>query len=133
VTRGKLTDSSLIRTDSFNILAREFLVEELDSSQFEKNYKEESFFDKTTNSLTFTYSTRQANLSLQRVDVLATPSTLNDKVKSIYMERVVTRHDSLVVSKMYWLSGRSFQIISNLQMPGKAPSVQQLKVVWAGE
>src|SRR5271165_7127740 len=43
------TDSGIITTAVFNQIAAEFLLPDLDSSRFEKNFEENSFIDRTTN------------------------------------------------------------------------------------
>jgi hypothetical protein len=129
IRNGK-TDSVFIKTDEFDQLAQEFLPTELKDSIFEKNFTETSFLDQTTQLLTFTYSTKNSTIQLQRVDVLATPSNGFDKVKSVYMEKNFIRKDTSVTMKMYWRAKKSFQIISILQPTNQQPVTKQLKVVW---
>lgn len=129
-TRDNRADSAFIQPGEFNRLSEEFLAPELETALFSKNFTENSFMDKTTGYLSFTYSTRNKALSLQRVDVLAAPGTSADKIKSIYLEKVFPAGDTTVVKKMFWQTGRSFQIFTSLRLPGKAPLENQLKVVW---
>lgn len=129
IQNGK-TDSIFIKTDEFNQLAQEFLPAELKDSIFEKNFTETSFLDQTTQLLTFTYSTKNTTIQLQRVDVLATPSNGFDKVKSIYMEKNFIRKDTSITMKMYWRAKKSFQIISILQPTNQQSVTKQVKVVW---
>jgi hypothetical protein len=130
ITRDNRADSSFIQAEEFNQLAKEFLCPELAADIFSKNFSENSFMDKTTGYLTFTYSTRNKALPLQRVDVLAAPGPTTDKIKSIYLERTTPSGDTLIVKRMFWQTGRSFLILTSHQLPGKAPLVNQEKVVW---
>jgi hypothetical protein len=129
-TRDNQKDSSFIQQEEFNRLSKEFLTPELAADSFFQNFSENSFLDKTTGYLSFTYSTRNKALPLQRVDVLAAPGVDMDKVKSIYLEKVFPAGDTIVVKKMFWQTGRSFLILTSLRLPGKAPLDSQLKVVW---
>jgi hypothetical protein len=85
IRQGK-TDSGIITTPVFNQIAGEFLLPDLDSSFFEKNFEENSFVDRTTNLVSFTYSTQDTGNGLKRVDVLLSPGAGTDKLHSIYME-----------------------------------------------
>jgi hypothetical protein len=123
-------DSSIIQSAAFGELAKEFLSPALEKQAFEKDFTESSFLDQTSQSLTFTYSTKNDQIDVQRVDVLASPSLGFDKVKSIYIEKVIRSKDSSVVEKMYWKSRSNFQIIRILELPGHPASTTQLKVVW---
>ena len=127
---GGHKDSTIIQSAAFDTLAKEFLSPELEKTAFEKEFKESSFLDQTSQSLSFTYSTQNNALQIQRVDVLASPSLGFDKVKSVYMEKIFRAHDSTIIKKMYWRSRDNFQIIRIREVPGQPASSSQLKVVW---
>jgi hypothetical protein len=129
IRNGK-TDSTLINTQTFNDLAKPFLSDDLDSARFEAKFDESSFLDRSTNLLTFTYSTKDTSYGLRRVDVLAVPDLGADKVQSIYLESSSGNADSLVLSKMYWKSGRNFSILHIYQPKHGEASSSQVKVVW---
>ena len=125
------TDSGFLKPGDFDHLAQEFLPPDLvDTSKFEKEFSESSFMDQTTQALTFTYSTKNDKLELQRVDVLANRTQGFDKVRSIYMEKNITKNDTAISKKMYWRSKKSFEIVT-LVSPSNQPQVtNRLKVVW---
>ena len=123
-------DSAFIQPGEFNRWAGEFLAPELDPDSFPKNYRENSFLDKTTGYLSFTYSTPNKALSLQRVDVLVAPGATADKIKSIYLERIFAAGDTTVTKKLFWETGRSFQIYTSKRFSTGPPLENQLKVVW---
>ncbi len=128
--QGGKTDSAFIQAPAFNQLAKEFLPPELDSPAFEKNFSEVSFYDQTTNSLTFTYTAKNNTSGLRRVDVIAAQRSGFDRVKSIYMEETVNNNDSLITKKMYWRPRKSFLVLTILQTKGQPKKNKQLKVVW---
>jgi hypothetical protein len=130
IIRDNRRDSSFIQQGEFNRLSQEFLLPELMPDSFKKNYSESSFMDKTTGYLSFTYSTLDRKLPLQRVDVLAAPGASTNKVKSIYLQKGFSTGDTTVVQKMFWQTGHSFLILTSLQIPGKPAVEHQLKVVW---
>ena len=129
VMNGK-TDSAMITTSSFDQLAKEFLMADLDSGSFEKKFDENSFIDRSTELVSFTYSTKEAGNGLKRVDVLLEPGAGADKLSSIYMESISNRNDSSMISKMSWKAGRNFRII-HIRQPKSGPeTITQTMVVW---
>jgi hypothetical protein len=127
------TDSAFIQVPEFNTLAKQFLPQELHDGRFEKDYTETSFSDKSTQSITFTYSTAHEELPLKRVDVQTIPHNGAQKVRSIYLEKNYLSGDSLITQKMYWRAGKSFQIATRATPKGKPPVEQLLRVVWDEE
>jgi len=125
------TDSGLITTAVFDQIAREFVLTELDSSYFEKNFDENSFVDRSTNLVSFTYSTKKTGMGLKRVDVLLKPgSGGTDKLSSIYMEAISETNDSTRISKLSWKAGRNFRIL-HIEKPKNGPeTTNQTVVVW---
>ncbi len=65
----------------------QFVVPEFRNGQFEKDFTETSFIDNATQAATFTYSTTDKDLPLQRVDVITVPHGANHQMKSVYLER----------------------------------------------
>jgi hypothetical protein len=130
-TVGRKTDTTFLTGNEFNREALVFLSPELAADSLEKNYTENSFSDKTTGYLTFTYSPKDKGRSPQRIDVMIAPaSNGKNKVKSIYMERSDRLSDTLVIRKMYWQAGRNFEVVTSTQLVGKPAVMSQLHVVW---
>jgi hypothetical protein len=129
ISNGK-TDSGIITTPVFDQLAREFLMTELDSSYFENNFEENSFVDRSTNLVSFTYSTKDTGNGLKRVDVLLSPGEGVDKLNSIYMESISSGKDSTLIRKMSWKAGKNFRILHILKVNGGPESTNQTMVVW---
>jgi hypothetical protein len=124
-------DTALISQTDFNKLASEFLPAELAPESLQRNYQESSFMDKSTKSATFTYSTTDRALSMQRLDVLTGAGFRgSNEVKSIYMERSVVSGDTTSFRKMLWKSKHRFQIFTRMNIRGQSPVERQLTVVW---
>lgn len=133
VTHMGRTDSSFIGVPEFNALALQFLPVQLRDNHWDQHFTETSFSDKTTRSITFSYSPRDSGSEVQRVDVLTTPGLRAQEVRSIYVEQSHAAGDSFIVRKMLWKSRISFQIVTLLHVKGQSPDEQQVKVVWGSE
>jgi hypothetical protein len=129
ISNGK-TDSGIITTPVFDQLAKEFLLAELDSSHFENNFEENSFVDRSTNLVSFTYSTKDTGNGLKRVDVLLSPGTGVDRLNTIYMETISGNKDSSVIRKMSWKAGRNFRILRILKPNNGPETTNQTIIVW---
>ena len=130
VTTGNRSDSGFIQPAEFRQLAAQFLSPELERGKFEQSFTETSFFDETTQLLTFTYEATDPALTVRRVDVLISPSLALDKIRSVYVEKAYKSGDTAVSSKMYWKGGASFQIASAKTPGQQVPVEQQVKVIW---
>jgi len=129
ISQGK-TDSGIITTADFDKLAKEFLNPELDSAHFENKFEENSFVDRSTNLVSFTYSTKDPGNGLKRVDVLLSPGSGYDRLSSIYMESIAKDKDSTFISKMSWKAGRNFNILHIRQLNKGPETTNQTIVVW---
>ncbi len=127
------TDSSFVRPDEFHRIAGEFLLPDLEKEPFEKKFSENSFMDRTTGYLNFTYSALNKDLPLQRVDVVAIPATTATgatQVKSIFLQTSASSGDTLIIKKMLWTAKKNLLIITSLQPREKPPVIRQLRVIW---
>jgi hypothetical protein len=130
-TQNEITDSTIINLNEFHRLAEEFLPAELNKESFEENFSETSFFDNTTQFASFLYATNKKGLQVSRVDVLAKPEdVIYNKVRSIYIEKVIERPDTSIVRKMYWKAGKNFQINTEIRSADQEIVSNQVKVVW---
>jgi hypothetical protein len=124
------TDSAIITTPVFDQLAKQFLLPDLDSNRFEKEFEENSFVDRSTNLISFTYSTKDTGNGLKRVDVLLSPGAATSKLNSIYMESIAVSGDSTLIEKMTWKAGKNFRIIRIHQPKTGKEIMDQVFVDW---
>ncbi|PWT74228.1 MAG: hypothetical protein C5B59_11630 [Bacteroidetes bacterium] len=129
-TVGTKTDSGFIKSSDFDQMAKAFLPADLNDSAFQKKFTESSFIDQSTHLITFTYSTKNNQSGLQRVDVMATRGMNSDKVKSIYMEILENKNDSSIIKKMYWVAKKSFDIATIMQSGEQSSLLSRTRVVW---
>jgi hypothetical protein len=130
LTTNDKTDSGYMQLDQFKTLMQEFLPPELSKENFEKYYTESSFFDQTTQTSTFTYSTKNDELDFHRIDVLVQGTETYDRVSSIYMEKFTDHDDSSVLKKMLLRDGQMVMINSETTVGKAKPQVKQEKLVW---
>jgi hypothetical protein len=130
LTIGNKTDSGFIQPAEFRQLSAQFLTPELEKGKFEQTFTESSFFDQSTELLTFTYASTDPASTVRRVDVLISPSLALDKVKSIYIEKAWKSNDTAINSKLYWKSGTSFQVVTEKLAAQQLLPLEQLKVIW---
>jgi len=131
VTSKGRTDTTQISTREMGIMATDFLQTDLSGPELRKSYKEESFADQSISSVTLTYSTKNKDLPIQRMDVLINPNpVMNDKVRSIYIEKLEKHGDTSVLKKMYWKTDKHFLVISSAKVDNDPPVITQLRVQW---
>jgi hypothetical protein len=130
ITGNGHTDSGFIKPAEFQALAMQFVVPEFRNGQFEKNFTETSFIDNATQAATFTYSTTDKDLPLQRVDIVTVPHGENHQMESVYIERQRISGDSSILDKMFWRAGKQFQVISLIRIKGAAAVQRNLIVSW---
>jgi len=133
VTHDNRTDSTLITTGDFNTLALQFLPPEIRNGGLNNNFTENSFADRATESITFTYTPTDKTNPLQRVDVLTTRGVHAQEVKSIYMERKHSAGDTVILQKLLWRARHGFTIVNRIYVKGQAPKDEQVRVSWASD
>lgn len=131
-TVGSHKDTNLISTKEMADIAKDFTEIDLSKPETNKAYKEESFADQSISAVTLTYATTNKELPVQRMDVLINPDpVMNDKVRSIYIEKLDHINDTTILKKMFWKTDRHFLIITTKTIDGKTFD-SQLRVQWGG-
>lgn len=108
-TEGEKKDSGYLKPEEFHQLTDEFLTTELESSQFKKNYKESSFYDRSTKTSTFHYEPKNEDATIRRIDVITSSTDTYDKVTSVYIEKINGKEQDL--KKLFWKPGQEFNLI----------------------
>ncbi|MEJ7768115.1 MAG: hypothetical protein WKF89_09905 [Chitinophagaceae bacterium] len=125
------TDTALLSKNEFTLLANEFMQPDISDSSLKNYYTETSFADQSIPSVTLTYATVKEELEIQRLDVVIQPDPdESDKVKSVYLEKITHREDTLIIKKLLWRTSRYFQITTSKQVGQKPATNSQLKVSW---
>ncbi len=129
------SDTSYYKREQFRDLASEFLqLPDISSADYEGQYKEESQFDETLNSVIVTYlPVKPDNAAIQRMQVMIHPDTPEDKITSIIIDYATSSRDSSVQKRLLWQVDKSFQVVTMRQMPGKPEITSTYKVIWNEE
>ncbi|CAN5669342.1 hypothetical protein BH10BAC2_BH10BAC2_44760 [soil metagenome] len=121
-------DFIIIDSAKFIGLAQPFIKDDINDISIKKYYKESVFNDVSTGSNTFTYTSVNADLPLQTIDILL--DTTTDAVKRVFITKIFSRSDSLITEKLRWKTDHSFTITRLLQLPNKKETTQQINVLW---
>lgn len=131
VTINKKSTLTSLSDAEFKSLAQHFREPDINDPTIKKFYKEESFADQSVPSVTLTYSTTSTSMEIQRMDIVVKPDPIqNDKVSSIYIEKLFHKNDTLITEKLYWKANKNFLVVTDKQVGGKSLPVEQVKVVW---
>lgn len=133
VQTGNRTDSAYIKLEEFHAYASAFLSPELEPAAFTTNYRESSFYDRSTKASTFLYQANNDAAPIKRIDIQSRPDEAYDKVFNIYMERMHQAGDTLVIKKMTWKPGRQLEVIESTimnQQTQATPAIRQVRIVW---
>lgn len=98
-------DYSSIETD-----INPFISDEISPGNFEKHFKETSFVDASTNSITFSYQSLDKNTSIKQVDVHILPAT--ESIQYLYITRNGKAGDTTFAQKLLWKSGSHYTLIT---------------------
>jgi hypothetical protein len=124
-------DTLLLSTRECLELAAPFQEPDLADPAIAGYFTENSFADQSIPSITFNYLTRDSSMPLKRVDVVLQPDpALSEKVRTIYMEKIISRGDTLIEEKLFWNNDHYYQILRTSKIGSAPPSLSQLKVVW---
>ena len=87
-----------------------FLSDEISQGNFEKHFKETSFVDASTNSITFSYQSQDKNSSIKQVDVHILPAT--ESIQYLYITRNGKAGDTAIAQKLLWKNGSHYTLIT---------------------
>lgn len=130
-TYDKKTDTASLTDNEFRTLADDFLHPDLSDPAFNGRYEESSFADQSIPAITLTYTALDDKLEIRRMDIIIQQDAMtNDKVQSIYLEKIINRASGSVSKKLFWKSNKYFQVTTNTIPAGGQAKLEQLKVVW---
>jgi len=123
-------DTSYVKREDFKTLAKDFLETPDISKKFGGKYTEERMMNNELGLAVFIATTGDEDLEVRRQEVRILPDPPNDKVKSIYIERLNGNKDSSVLKRMTWYTDRKFQIITIMQKKNQEEKTSVMQVVW---
>lgn len=123
-------DSVFLAPNDYKKFIDKFLVPELDSARFNKEYDESSLMDETTQMLNFIYTAKDPNAALKRVILYVSPSLSIDQVNRVYMETEKTMGDTSISERLTWKMKQYFMMVENKQTPAGYQSKKIQKIIW---
>ena len=129
-TTDSTYDTTYVKREDFKRLAKDFLETPDISKKFDGKYTEERMMNNELGLAVFIATTRDEDLEVRRQEVRILPDPPNDKVKSIYIERLIGDKDSSVLKRMTWYADRRFQIITITQKKNEEEKTSVMLVVW---
>jgi hypothetical protein len=131
---GKDSIPASIKQEEFSNVASEFYTPNISDANLKPDYKETAFADQSIPSVTFTYTTKNPSLEIQRLDVLVNPDPVqSDKVRTIYIEKFFEKGDTSFSQKLFWRADKNCQIITTAQPKSGTAITRIEKVSWSGE
>src|SRR5215510_8488979 len=126
-------DTTYIKREDFKNVAKDFLETPDISKKFGGKYTEERMMNNELGLAVFIATPGEEDLEVRRQEVRILPDPPNDKVKSIYIERLNGNRDSSVLKRMTWYTDRKFQIITITQKKNEDEKTSVMQVVWNDE
>ena len=128
-TINNRTDSVMVKLDSLNILCKEFLQPEIDSTNLINFFTESKFLDQTVDAFTFTYDAKKNipdSIQLIHWDVYVEPET--SKVRRVYITK---KGDSNKTLQLTWQSNQWFKIVTIISNKDGTSTVEkEEKISW---
>ncbi len=130
VTAGDKTDTLVATKEELKTAALDMTTPDISSDTWKKYYKETVFYDKSLDYLTMSYDTESGKPEIRKIDVVIKQET--SKLRSVYVEKRISRNDSTLLKKMVWTPGKSLQVISINGYAGKEET-RTVKYAWGME
>jgi len=131
-TVDSVSDTTNIRREDFSREAEDFTsIPDLTSAGYAKLYKENRSFDESINRAVFSYYPVKNNAEILREEVIISPGFgEEDKVNSVYIEKVREEKGQTIQKRMNWKVKESFMIITITQIPGKPDKIEKTELIW---
>lgn len=121
-------DSTTINRATFDSLAKQFMLPELEEGALKKNFNESVYEDQSTNSITLTYSPKTNNTVVRNAMVLLDPDS--QSVKWIFINTLQNQGDSTVIQKIGWKGGASCYLNRSVSHANGLENETKLNIVW---
>lgn len=131
-TVGNRTDTAYIRREDFRKEASDFLsIPDITEKGFRSDYKEEELYDESMGSVILSYMPTEDDAEIRRQEVIIEPNQAEgDKVKSIFIDRLMDKGETTVRKNMLWQVDQRFRIVTITQNEDGTEKVEKLQVVW---
>jgi hypothetical protein len=129
---GPVSDTVVISREEFRRYAQDFLmIPDISTPERKKLYEESKGPDKSTNSILYTYTTKDQDQEVQRETVMFEPDTAGIAQLSILIiDLMKTNGDSTIIKNMVWYVDRSFHVITKTSKNEGPEQVRSVLVKW---
>ena len=117
-----------MKKEDMKAVADQLIKPDISQPDYKKYYKETVFMDNTTNTVTMSYDTQDEEPEVRKIEVVIDAN--NQRVKTIYVEKLAQHDDSSMLKKMIWTTGKNLQVISIMNKKSKPESVKMEKYEW---
>lgn len=114
-TKDGKRDSVSISKEEFLSMAQTFLQHDIAAPEVKALYKESSFEDLSTGSLTLNYKPVEKNAVVQNIDVLMDQE--GRAVKRVFIRAVYSKGDTTITEQCSWKTNKSFQLNRSKEAP----------------
>lgn len=128
VQQSEKQDTVITSKREVRDIAEDMTVPDISSPELKKYFVETVFYDKTSNTLTMSYTTTSEKPVIRKIDVIISQET--DKVRSIYVEKLEKRADTLINKRMVWTPGKNVQVIAIANVSGQPERVTTTRYQW---
>ena len=123
-------DTTYVKREDFKTLANDFIETPDISKKFSGKYVEERMMNDELGLAVFIATPKDEDLEVRRQEIRIVPDPPNDKVQSIYLEKLKNYKDSSVLKRMTWYTDRKFQIITISQKKNEKEKNSVMEVIW---
>lgn len=127
-TSGEKRDTAIFSKQDMKAVADELIKPDISLPEYKKYYKETVFMDNTVNTVTMSYTTEEEDPIIRKIEVMIDPD--NQKVKTIYVEKLEHQGGHSILKKMIWTSRKNLQVISIVNGENEAETVKTEKYEW---
>ncbi len=129
------SDTTPIKNSEVKFYAKDFLnLPDIASKDLKDDYEVAKLYDEDLNAFAFTFTTKE-NHPVRSEHVVVDPEPnaegKND-IQSIFVDLWQNKGDSVIRKNIFWEAGKSFQITTTTDAPGKAEKIKKIKVIWKG-
>lgn len=125
-------DTVDLSNEEFRKYAQDFLmIPDISTPEKRKLYEESNGYDKTLNSVIYTYTTSDPDEEVRRETVMLEPDTQgNPQLSTIIVDWMRSAGDSTIVKNMAWYINNRFEIITKISKENSPEKIRRVLVKW---
>ena len=128
--KAGIKDSSVIYAKEFEQLAKPFLEADINSPALKPLLKESVFHDLSTNSYSFTYAPNWLEDTLPIKSVLILLSDENNKLKDIFIHKIMHFSDTTIDEALHWKPASYFTVDKEYLLKDMVINKNKIFVNW---